>query len=50
MRDFIFNGLSPVIKVGVTPFWPSGFVFHVSSVTLLAELPILLTEYVSCRP
>jgi len=50
MRDFIFNGLSPVIKVGVTPFWPSGFVFHVFSVRLLAELPVLLTEYVSCRP
>jgi hypothetical protein len=35
MRDFIFNGLSPVIKVGVTPFWPSGFVFYVFSVKLL---------------
>jgi len=43
MRDFIFNGLSPVIKVGVTPFWPSGFVFYVFSVRLLAEPSVLLT-------
>lgn len=50
MRDFIFDGLSPVIKVGVTPFWLSGFVFRVFFVRLLAELPVLLTEYVSCRP
>jgi len=49
MRDFIFNGLSHVTKVGVTPFWPSGFVFYVFSVRLLAELPVFLTEYISCR-
>jgi hypothetical protein len=38
MRDFIFNGLSHVTKVGVTPFWPSDFAFHVFSVRLLDEL------------
>ena len=30
----------PVIKVGVTPFWPSGFVFHVFSVRCWLNCPL----------